>query len=65
MYPTIRDSGAEDLEGDEFLGLEENEQDYLLSWAEVQRATSYRILEDNESTVQNKLRGSIRSDSVA
>jgi ABC-type transport system involved in multi-copper enzyme maturation permease subunit len=64
FYPTIKESSQEDLEGVEFLNIEVPEEPggmINLSWEAVPGAISYRILEDNASTVQNKLSESIRN----
>ena len=67
FYDMIKDSGVEDLEGDEYLTIEVPEEPgglINLTWVPVQGAAGYTILEDNSSTVQNKLSPSLRSFST-
>jgi ABC-type transport system involved in multi-copper enzyme maturation permease subunit len=64
FYPTIKESTAEDLEGMEFLTIDvpEDEGGFInLSWIPVPGAVSYNILEENGTTVWNKLSEPIRS----
>ena len=64
FYPTIRDSAAEELEGVEYLTIEVPEEQggmINLSWDPVPGAILYQVLEDNASTVQNKLSESLRN----
>ncbi len=54
LYPTVRDSAIEELEGEEFLGLEpldETGATFNLSWEPVEGALNYTVLEDNRSSM--------------
>lgn len=68
FYPTIKESSVEELEGAEYLTIDvPRDRGGLinLSWDPVPGAVMYRILEDNASTVQNKLSESLRNFTTA
>jgi len=68
FYPAIKESSEEDLEGVEYLTIEVPEEEggmINLSWEPVPGAIMYKILEDNSSTIRNKLSDSLRNYSTA
>lgn len=64
MYPTIKESSAEQLEGIENLTIDVPDEEggiINLSWKPVPNAEGYSILEENIFTFQNKLADSLRN----
>ncbi|UCH88509.1 MAG: hypothetical protein JSV49_09650 [Thermoplasmata archaeon] len=67
MYPTIKESGLEDLKGIEFLTIDVPEEKggmINLSSVAVPGAVSYNVVEDNTSTFQDTLSESLRNFST-
>ena len=66
FYPTIKESSVEELKGAEYLNIEisENSNVINLSWDNVPGAVMYKVLEDNTTTVKNKLSNSLRNFST-
>lgn len=66
FYPSIKDSSVEELQGAEYLKIEIPDEGEMihLSWDNVSEAVLYKVLEDNKTTVQNKLSGSLRNYST-